>query len=168
MGVTDASKLPDLAFLPDSGDTHSHRPRRVNSMCGMAGINEQLLDNLKRMGVPMAYGDKVELGNAEVIPVALATFGFGSGEGEGDFTNGKPKFSGGSGESGEGGENDKRRGGTGAGMGGGGASIPIGAYVSDEFGTRFQPNLIATLIAVLPVVLVAAWGLPRLVKALKR
>lgn len=130
----------------------------------MAGINEQLLDNLKRMGVPMAYGDKVELGGAEVIPVALATFGFGSGEGQGDVGTGARS----------GGDDDSSSregmggGGTGAGMGGGGASVPIGAYVSDEFGTRFQPNVIALLVAVLPLALVAGCALPRIIRALKK
>ncbi|GGA76461.1 hypothetical protein GCM10011490_29050 [Pseudoclavibacter endophyticus] len=134
----------------------------------MAGINEQLLDNLKRMGVPMAYGDKVQLGSAEVIPVAMATLGFGGGEGQGDF-GGK---SGGSGGSGQGaddsGSDASHRGGNGAGMGGGGMSVPIGAYINDEFGTRFQPNVIALLVAVLPLALVAGCTLPRLVKALKK
>lgn len=128
----------------------------------MAGINEQLLDNLKRMGVPMAYGDKVALGGAEVIPVALATFGFGGGEGQGDVGTGKDADAETSSRSGMGGA------GTGAGMGGGGASIPIGAYVSDEFGTRFQPNVVALLVAVLPLALVAGCSLPRIIRALKK
>ena len=131
----------------------------------MAGINEQVLENLKRMGVPMAYGDKVELGGSSIIPVALATFGFGSGEGEGEF--GKPTVRIAS-DGDDGAAGDDHRGGTGAGMGGGGVSVPIGAYISDEFGTRFQPNIIALLVAALPLAIVGGWALPRLVKALKK
>lgn len=144
-------------------------------MCGMAGINAQLLENLKRMGVPMAYGEKVELGGSEVIPVALSTFGFGSGEGMGDFSDGKFTLSKRDGDSGDdagsGGNADDKgahRGGEGSGMGGGGASIPVGAYISDEFGTRFQPNLIALLVAVLPLALVAGCSLPKIIKAFKK
>ncbi|MGO2111537.1 MAG: hypothetical protein ACTH31_07985 [Pseudoclavibacter sp.] len=136
----------------------------------MAGMNEQLIRKLDRLGVPLAYGDKVELGNAEVIPVAISGFGFGGGEGEGDFSDGKLKLSGASESAADAADGDDaaHRGGNGAGVGGGGFSVPIGAYVSDEFGTRFQPNIIALLIAVLPLAVVAGCTLPRLVKALKK
>lgn len=126
----------------------------------MSGISDQFLGNLSRMGVPMAYGEKVQLGDSAIVPVAIASFGFGSGEGEGDGEFGDAAR-----ESTDGGA---RGGGRGQGEGGGGASIPIGAYVSDDFGTRFQPNVIALLVAVLPLAVVAGWALPRIIKALKR
>lgn len=142
-----------------SADTLSRREHGANSMSGMAGMNEKLLENLKRMGVPMAYGEKVDFGDASMVPVAISTFGFGGGEGD---THGGAKKSADVDESSDG------RDATGAGVGGGGVSIPIGAYISDEFGTRFQANVIALLVAVLPLACVAGFALPRLVKALKR
>lgn len=123
-------------------------------MRGMANLSERVLDNLKRIGVQTAYGDKVELGTTTIVPVALSGFGFGVGEGEGQGP-------GGSGD-------DARPGGQGSGGGGGGLSVPIGAYVNDEFGTRFQPNIIALLGVSIPLATVAGWALPKIIKALKR
>lgn len=130
----------------------------------MALSSEHLVDNLKRMGIPLAYGEKVELGSSTLIPVAISGFGFGEGEGSGDLPSGVGRALAG----GEGDANDEHGHGAGSGSGGGGFSIPVGAYVSDEFGTRFQPNLIALLVAVLPLAVVAGWSLPKLVKAIKR
>lgn len=117
----------------------------------MANVTERVLDNIKRIGVQTAYGDKVELGSTTLVPVALAGFGVGEAEGKG-----------GGSEAAE--PND----GAGSGGGGGGFSVPIGAYVNDEFGTRFQPNIIALLGVSLPLAAVVGWALPRIIKALKR
>lgn len=120
----------------------------------MANVSERVLDNLKRIGVQTAYGDTVALGTTSIVPVAVSGFGFGVGEGEGRGPSGEADAD--------------RPGGSGSGGGGGGLSIPIGAYVNDEFGTRFQPNIIALLGVSLPLVAVVGWALPKLVKALKR
>lgn len=114
---------------------------------------QDVADSAKRFGIHLAYGDKVELEGSTLIPVAIAGFGAGSGEGEGGVAQALA-------------EGAQRGSGVGAGLGGG--VFPIGAYVSDEFGTRFQPNLIALLLSAAPVALVLSWGLPRLIKAIKR
>ena len=114
----------------------------------MTNSSDQVAQAIKGMGVQMAYGEKVELGASTIVPVAIVGFGAGAGEGEGDGVKGTPS--------------------TGSGAGGGGASVPIGAYVSDEFGTRFQPNIIALFVTLLPLVTVVGWALPKLIKALKR
>lgn len=117
-----------------------------------SATTSELVENIKRLGVSLAYGDKVELGSTTIVPVAIAGFGFGAGEGSGRI--GKV--------------DDDGELGSGSGSGGGGSAIPIGAYVSDEFGTRFQPNIIALLVAVLPLALVAGLALPKIIKAVKR
>lgn len=126
----------------------------------MAEAASNVMESLKRMGVPLAYGEKVELGGSTLIPVAISGFGFG--EGEGDVA--APQFR----KPAEGEHAGETGSGHGTGSGGGGFAVPVGAYVSDEFGTRFQPNVIALLVAVLPLAVVAGWALPKLVKALKK
>lgn len=89
------------------------------------------------------------MGSSSIVPVAVVGLGFGAGEGEGNKIE-------------EGAE------GHGTGAGGGGSAIPVGAYVSDEFGTRFEPNVIALLVAAFPIALTVAWGLPKLIRAIKK
>lgn len=119
-----------------------------------------VMESLKRMGVPLAYGEKVELGDSSLIPVVIAGFGFGEGEGN----VAAPQLR----KVAEGEHAGETGSGHGNGAGGGGFAVPVGAYVSDEFGTRFRPNVIALLVAVLPLACVAGWALPKLVKALKK
>lgn len=113
-------------------------------------VPEELSRNLERIGVSLAYGEKIDLGSSSIVPVAVVGLGFGAGEGE-----------------------DPRAGAEGAnlsggGGGGGGSAVPVGAYVSDEFGTRFEPNVIALLVAATPIAFAVAWGLPKLVRAFKK
>ncbi|MDO5052032.1 MAG: hypothetical protein Q4E05_03965 [Pseudoclavibacter sp.] len=109
-------------------------------------VPEELSRNLERIGVSLAYGEKIDLGSSSIVPVAVVGLGFGAGEGE-----------------------DPRAGAEGANVsGGGGSAVPVGAYVSDEFGTRFEPNVIALLVAATPIAFAVAWGLPKLVRAFKK
>ncbi len=126
---------------------------------------QDLTESTKRFGINLAYGEKVELDGTTIIPVAAVGFGAGAGSGAGEIGD-KKNASGdkntaqqlaGAAKSGQG---------DGAGFGGG--AFPVGAYVSDEFGTRFQPNIIALLIAATPIALITSWGLPKLIKAIKR
>jgi len=114
----------------------------------MSSVTQNVVDSVKKLGVSIAYGEKVELGDSTLIPVALVGYGFGAGSGNGAAT-----------------ENAS---GEGEGAGGGGLSIPVGAYVSDDFGTRFRPNVIALLTVLTPLVCSVGFALPRIIKALKK
>lgn len=114
---------------------------------------QDMTESTKKFGIHLAYGEKVELEGSTLIPVAIAGFGAGAGSGESPVPTALA-------------EGAAKGQGEGTGLGGG--AFPIGAYVSDEFGTRFQPNIIALLLASAPVALIAGWALPRLVKAIKK
>lgn len=107
-----------------------------------ASATEAIQQFSKGLGVRLAYGDRVELGGEQVIPVAVWAGGGGSGADHGD--------------------------GGGEGAGFGGTALPIGVYVGDAYGVRFRPNLIALLLVAAKVLLVAGWALPRIIRALKR
>lgn len=109
----------------------------------MPNLTTTLADTVTTVGARAAYGDPVELGDATIVPVALACYGFGAGE------------SGSEGEAGSGG-------------GGYGYAAPIGAYVTRAEGTRFEPNIIALLAVGVPFLWVAGRALARVVKALKK
>ncbi|MBP1325391.1 putative spore protein YtfJ [Leucobacter exalbidus] len=113
----------------------------------MAHLTKQIADTVTQVGVHAAYGDPVELGGATIMPVACASYGFGAGEGD----------AGAEGASGEG-----------SGGGGGGFAIPVGAYVSRDGATRFEPNLIALIAVAVPFVCVAGRALARIIRALKK
>lgn len=106
----------------------------------MATITQQLADSVSTMGVKAAYGEPVDLDGTTILPVAVTSFGFGGGAAEGE---------------GEGG-------------GGGGFAAPVGAYVTRDGYTRFEPNLIALLAVGIPFVCVAGRALARVIRALKR
>jgi uncharacterized spore protein YtfJ len=110
----------------------------------MANVTKQLADTVTTVGVHAAYGDPVDLNGTTVIPVAIASYGFGGGEG-------------GTSETGEG-----------SGGGGGGFACPVGAYVTRDGYTRFEPNTIALLAVGIPFVCVAGRAIARVVKALKK
>ncbi len=106
----------------------------------MTSLTERLADTAKQIGVHVAYGDEREIEGTTVVPVALVSYGFGAG---------------GSDDEGEGG-------------GGGGSVIPVGAYVGDSLGVRFQPNPVALIAVSIPLVWVSGKALARVVKALKK
>ena len=113
----------------------------------MANLTKELADTVATVGVTSAYGEPVEIDGATVIPVAWTSYGFGAGEGGAE---------GGVGE------------GEGSGGGGGGMAAPLGAYITRDGVTRFEPNTIALLAVGIPFVCVAGRALARIIKALKR
>lgn len=110
----------------------------------MAHLTQQIADTLTQVGVHSAYGDPVEIDGTTIMPVACTSYGFGAGEGAADAQ------------------------GEGSGGGGGGVAIPVGAYVTRDGVTRFEPNLIALLTVGVPFVCVAGRALARIIKALKK
>ncbi|WP_449280610.1 spore germination protein GerW family protein [Leucobacter sp.] len=113
----------------------------------MAHLTKQLADTLTQVGVHSAYGDPIEVDGTTIIPVACTSYGFGAGEGGGGLEDAQ---------------------GEGSGGGGGGMAVPVGAYVSRDGVTRFEPNLIALLVVGVPFVFVAGRALARVIRALKR
>ncbi|MFT4232579.1 MAG: spore germination protein GerW family protein [Leucobacter sp.] len=113
----------------------------------MAHLTQQLADTVTRVGVHSAYGDPIEVDGTTIIPVACTSYGFGGGEGGGDLEDAK---------------------GEGSGGGGGGVAIPVGAYVSRDGVTRFEPNVIALLAVGVPFVWAAGRALARVIRALKK
>lgn len=114
----------------------------------MANITKQLADTVSKSGVSTAYGDPVDLGGTTIVPVAVVGYGFGAGE--------------------AGGSSDETIVGEGSGGGGGSLSAPIGAYITRDGHTRFEPNIISLLVVGVPFVWVAGRALARIVRALKR
>jgi len=114
----------------------------------MANITKQIADTVSSVGVHAAYGDPVDLDGTSIVPVAIASYGFGAGE--------------------AGGEDGGSSHGEGAGGGGGGFACPVGAYVTRDGYTRFEPNTIALLAVGIPFVWVAGRAIARVVRALKR
>jgi len=113
----------------------------------MAHLTKQLADTLTQVGVHSAYGDPIEVDGTTIIPVACTSYGFGAGEGGGGVEDAQ---------------------GEGSGGGGGGMAVPVGAYVSRDGVTRFEPNIIALLVVGVPFVFIAGRALARVIKALKK
>ncbi|GAB5077990.1 hypothetical protein [Arthrobacter sp. AD-310] len=107
----------------------------------MADTFESLVDAFRNFAVSRAYGEPVNLGGQEVVPVALVSFGFGGGS-----------------ESGQGG----------SGGGGGGTVIPLGVYTSNNGRTVFRPNTIATLACLVPLVAVTGAAVRRAITAARK
>lgn len=110
----------------------------------MTNISLKLAETLSASGIKSVYGEPVVVDGTTIVPVAAVQFGFGAGAG------------------GEGGEDAP------GGGGGGGWAVPFGAYVSDETGVRFRPNLITLLAVGIPFLWVAGHAWSRVIKALKR
>lgn len=106
----------------------------------MDSIPVQIANVMKSVGVQAVYGEAQEIEGTTVVPVAVVGYGFGGG---GDEQNG-------------------------SGGGGGGYVWPVGAYVGDSLGVRFQPNPVALLVVGIPFVWVTGKALARVVRALKK
>lgn len=106
----------------------------------MESITLRLADALKHFGVHVVYGEEREIDGTTLVPVAAVGYGFGAGGSE---------------DEGEGG-------------GGGGWAFPVGAYVGDSLGVRFQANPVALAAVAIPLVWVSGKALARVVKALKK
>ena len=99
-----------------------------------------LVDTFKNIGVARAYGDPVQLGGQEVIPVALVSFGFGGGnEADGGASGG----------------------------GGGGMVLPLGVYRNVGGDVAFRPNTVVTLVCLVPLVSVLGAAVRRVIRAAK-
>jgi uncharacterized spore protein YtfJ len=96
------------------------------------------VETFKNVGVTRAYGPPVKVGEEEIVPVALVTFGFGGG--------------------GEGGDGA-------SGGGGGGMVLPLGVYGSSGGRAEFRPNTIVTLVCLVPVIAVAGAALRGAIRA---
>lgn len=105
----------------------------------MASITSSIAETLKSFGVHSVYGEAREIEGTTVVPVAVLGYGFGGG---GDDENG--------------------------GGGGGGYVWPIGAYVGDTLGVRFQPNPVALLAVGIPFAWATGKALARIIRALKK
>lgn len=121
----------------------------------MANLVETLTDATRSIGVGAAYGAPVEIDGSTIVPVALVWSGFGGGNGNAS-SPGATENKIGAGDAG------------GEGFGGGGLSVPIGAYATSEGRAQFEPNLIALLAVSIPVVISTGWALARFVRALKK
>ena len=125
----------------------------------MANLVDTLTDATKSIGVGASYGAPVEIDGATIVPVALVWAGFGGGNGNSNGNasmpndTAKPLFGGEAG---------------GEGFGGGGLSVPIGAYVTTDGEAAFEPNLIALLAVSIPVIITTGWSLARIIRALKK
>ena len=132
-------------MMPDSSPTSTN-----SASAGAAPAAEpakrtnvivSIADKVTSFGVRRAYGDSVQVGSEQVVPVALVQFGFGGGESE----------------TGEGGG------------GGGGMVLPVGVLAPDSQGkASFRPNPLALLVCTVPLVWSAGHAVARVVKACRR
>jgi uncharacterized spore protein YtfJ len=110
----------------------------------MTNFSLRLAELMTSAGIKSVYGEPVVVDGTTVVPVAAVQFGFGAGS-AGDSGEDAP-----------------------GGAGGGGIAVPFGAYVADETGVRFRPNLITLLAVGIPFVWVAGHAWARVIRALKR
>ncbi|WP_295121001.1 spore germination protein GerW family protein [uncultured Leifsonia sp.] len=111
----------------------------------MTNLSLKLAETMSSSGIKSVYGEPIVVDGTTIVPVAAVQFGFGAGEAGGTGDDDAP-----------------------GGAGGGGAAVPFGAYVSDETGVRFRPNIITLLAVAIPFVWVAGHAWARVIKALKR
>lgn len=109
----------------------------------MPSFSKEIADTVTSVGVHAAYGEPLDIDGTTVVPVAAASYGFGAGEG---------------------GEGNAE----GAGAGGGGFAWPVGAYVTRDGLTKFEPNTIALICVGIPFVWVAGRAIARVIRALKK
>lgn len=111
----------------------------------MSNISLKLAETISSSGIKSVYGEPIVVDGTTIVPVAAVQFGFGAGPGGGD---------------------EEAPGGPGG--AGGGVAVPFGAYISDETGVRFRPNLITLLAVGIPFAWVAGRAWARIIRALKR
>lgn len=93
-------------------------------------LTAKLAEGVSQRGITLAYGDTQLVGGVELVPVAFVTYGFGGIQDSEQY---------------------------GDGGGGGGVSIPLGAYVGGADGVRFQPNPLTAL--AIGVIAIGALGM---------
>ncbi|MCL2593973.1 MAG: hypothetical protein FWD83_00400 [Promicromonosporaceae bacterium] len=92
-----------------------------------------------RAGVSVTHGEKVVMGDAEILPVAATAYGFGGG-----------------------GDNNGNGGG-----GGGSWSLPFGAWITRDGKTVFEPNSVVITVASIPLLCVIGRSVVRIIKAVR-
>lgn len=50
----------------------------------------------------------------------------------------------------------------------GDVKLPMGYVLTDAYGPRFRPNVIALLSVLTPFMMVAGWAIPRIIKSIKK
>lgn len=116
----------------------------VHRVGPMADAFSSLVEAFRNVGVARAYGEPVQIGGEELVPVALVSFGFGGG-----------------GDSGTAGTSGAAEGG-----GGGGFVLPLGAYTRNGEGrVVFRANTLTVLLGLVPVVCAVGISLRGVVKA---
>lgn len=105
----------------------------------MPTLTEKISETLSTLGVERSFGSPVKLGDETLIPVAAVWMGMGGGVSTEEAA--------------------------GEGAGGGGVSVPLGAYVSSDGRSTFRPNTIALLAVATPLVCVIGCSIARIVRA---
>ena len=108
----------------------------------MSNLTAKISESLSNLGVERSFGAPIELGNETFIPVAAVWMGMGGGISTEESA--------------------------GEGAGGGGISMPLGAYVSTDGRSKFRPNTIALLAVATPLICVTGHAIARIVRAGKR
>jgi hypothetical protein len=104
----------------------------------MSETFSSLVETFKNIGVSKAYGNPIQVGGEEIVPVALVSFGFGGGS---EADNGA------------------------SGGGGGGMVLPLGVYRNVGGHAAFRPNTIVTLVCLVPVIAVLGAATRRAIRA---
>lgn len=105
----------------------------------MPNLTEKITDALSTLGVSRSFGSPIEVGDETIVPVAAVWMGLGGGAATEESA--------------------------GEGAGGGGVSLPFGAYVSSGGRTTFRPNTIILMAVAVPLVCVAGKALSRIIRA---
>lgn len=134
-----------------------HRGGAPRSVAAMSSVVERIAESFRGLGLSTVYGEATELNGVQIVPVALSFHAFGAGEGRGN--------GGGAGE-----QINVNVNGEGEGSGGGGiaASVPLGAYVRDIRGLRFEPNVITLIAVATPLIWVSGSVLKGLARAQRK
>lgn len=114
----------------------------------MSELTARIAELVSKTGVQATYGDAIDMDGTTVVPVAASWFGFGVGESD----------SGSESSEGEG---------EGSGGGGGGVALPVGAYVTRDGVTRFEPNTIALVTVAIPFVCVTGHAVARVFRSFR-
>lgn len=104
---------------------------------GPESLTRSIADSVPNRGIKLAYGQVDTVDGAELLPVAIVTYGFGASDRSEQW---------------------------GVGGGGGGAAIPLGAYIADGGRVRFRANTIVVLAMLVPILGVVGSVLVRLAR----